>query len=59
MINLEDGLSLCGRCIMGTNVGYIIRVGRRTYSIRWLDGATTTQLRPDTDDEEHSLEAAE
>jgi len=58
MITLEDGLSLSGRCIWGSNVGYITRVGQRTYSIRWLDGQVTTQLRPDVDDEPVFAEAA-
>lgn len=52
MIELEDGLSLCGRCILGHAVGYIISVGQRTYSIRWLDGEITTQLRPDCNEDE-------
>lgn len=51
MITLEDGLSLCGRCVCGMQVGYIIQVDRRTYTIRWRDG-DTTQLRPDAEDEE-------
>ena len=51
MITLEDGLSLCGRCVLGYAVGYITRVGQRTYSIRWLDGQVTTLLRPDIEDE--------
>ena len=50
MITLEDGLSLCGRCILGEAVGYIISVGRRTYTIRWIDGEVSTQIRPDLDD---------
>jgi hypothetical protein len=51
MIELEDGLSLCGRCICGYNVGYIFKIEQRTYSIRWLDGEITTQLRPDLKDD--------
>ena len=59
MIELEDGLSLCGRCIWGTQVGYIVEVGSRTYRVRWLDGNYTTQERPDLDDEEIIQLAAE
>ena len=51
MITLEDGLSLCGRCVLGLNVGYILKVDQRTYTIRWLDGQVTTQIRPDIEDE--------
>jgi hypothetical protein len=51
MIHLEDGLSLCGRCVCGLEVGYIIRVDRETYTISWRDGETT-QLRPDIDEAE-------
>lgn len=59
MIKLEDGLELSGRCICGYAVGWISEVTRTTYSIRWMDGHTTTQLRPDLDDEdETSAEAA-
>jgi hypothetical protein len=58
MINLEDGLSLCGRCTCGTHAGYIISIGRREYTIRWLDGAITSQLRPDVEDDEQQAEAA-
>ena len=50
MIKLEDGMSLCGRCVWGTNVGYIMKIERDTYTVRWLDGEITTQLRPDEDD---------
>ena len=59
MIKLDDGLSLCGRCIWGTKVGYITKVQRRTYSLRGLDGEITTQLRPDWDEENELLQAAE
>ena len=52
MIELEDGLTNCGRCIWGTKVGYIISVTSRTYRVRWLDGEVTEQLRPDLEDEE-------
>ena len=51
MIELEDGLTLCGRCIWVSRVGYIVKVERRTYTIQWRDGYTT-QLRPDLEDEE-------
>lgn len=60
MITLEDGLSLCGRCIWGMKVGYIVEVTSKTYRVRWIDGEFTTQLRPDLDDEETELlQAAE
>ena len=59
MIELEDGLSLSGRCIWGMKVGYIAKVGQRTYTIRWMDGQFTTQIRPDWDEEEVFAEAAE
>lgn len=60
MIELEDGISLCGRCVCGYQVGYILSIGRETYTIGWLDGATTTQLRPDIeiDDEQSMAEVA-
>lgn len=58
MIQLEDGLSLCGRCTWGMNAGYIIEVTRRTYRVRWLDGEITTQLRPDLDHDEIELQHA-
>lgn len=59
MITLEDGLVSCGRCVCGFQVGFIFRIERRTYSIRWLDGAETTQIRPDLDeDEDQTQEAA-
>lgn len=58
MIKLEDGLSLCGRCVCGNEVGYIVEVTSTTYTIRWRDG-DTTQLRPDFDSEEEILQAAE
>jgi hypothetical protein len=51
MIELEEGLVLCGRCVCGLEVGYIIRVDRETYTISWRDGETT-QLRPDFEDAE-------
>ena len=53
MILLEDGLVSCGRCILGLEVGHIIKVTPRTYTIKWRDGETT-QLRPDLDDEEEA-----
>ncbi len=60
MIELEDGLSLCGRCIWGNAVGYIVHVGQKTYRVRWIDGNYTTQARPDLGDEEiDQLQAAE
>lgn len=60
MIELEDGLTLCGRCIWGNAVGYIVEITSRTYRIRWIDGNYTTQARPDLDDEEIEFaEAAE
>ena len=59
MIELEDGLTLSGRCIWGYRVGYILNVGRRTYRIRWIDGNETEQLRPDCDEEEVFADAAE
>ncbi|HEX5508454.1 MAG TPA: hypothetical protein VFX37_08110 [Pseudolabrys sp.] len=58
MIELEDGLELCGRCVCGSAVGWIISVGQRTYRIKWMDGHETTQLRPDLDDEDVQEEAA-
>lgn len=58
MIHLEDGLSLCGRCVCGFEVGYIVSIGGRTYRIRWLDGNETTQLRPDVEIEDDQLEVA-
>lgn len=51
MIELDEGLVRSGRVTCGFKVGFITEVGRRTYSIRWLDGETTTQLRPDLDEE--------
>ena len=51
MIELEDGLSLCGRCVWGTAVGYIVSVDRETYRVRWIDGNYTTQARPDLDED--------
>ncbi len=51
MIKLEDGLSLCGRCVWGYEVGHIIDITSRTYTIRWRDGDTTL-LRPDIDSED-------
>lgn len=59
MIQLEDGLSLCGRCVWGSSVGYIISVTPATYRVRWLDGSETEQLRPDLDEENEILQAAE
>jgi hypothetical protein len=58
MIKLEDGLTLSGRCILGMQVGYICKIEQRTYTIRWIDGEFTTQLRPDYE-EEVFAEAAE
>lgn len=59
MIQFDEGLTLCGRVTWGLNVGYIIRIDRETYRIRWLDGEETTQARPDLDDEDEILQAAE
>jgi len=58
MIELEDGLSYCGRCVWGMNVGYIIDITRDTYRIRWLDGEVTTHLRPDEDEEDDQAQEA-
>lgn len=52
MIELHEGLSLCGRVSCGEKLGWIIEVTRRTYRVRWIDGEFTTQLRPDLDDED-------
>jgi hypothetical protein len=52
MIELEEGLSLCGRCTCGNWVGWITRVDHRTYTIGWMGGEYTTQLRPDLEDED-------
>jgi hypothetical protein len=46
---LEDGVSMCGRCVWGSRVGYITKVTRDTYTISWRDG-TTTHLRPDDEE---------
>lgn len=54
MLILEDGLTLCGRCVLGYETGHIIKVDQRTYTIKWRDGLTK-QLRPDLDDEELEL----
>ena len=59
MIHLENGISLCGRCITGPHVGYITAIFTATYRIRWIDGNETEQLRPDDCDEEGLMEAAE
>jgi hypothetical protein len=59
MIQFDEGLTLCGRVVWGLNVGYIIRIDRETYRVRWLDGEETTQARPDLDDEDEILQAAE
>lgn len=56
MIHLEEGLSLCGRCIWGLQVGYITKITSETYRVRWIDGNETEQLRPD--EEEMTEEAA-
>ena len=48
---LEDGISMCGRCVWGFHVGYITDVTRETFTISWRDG-TTTHLRPDEEEEE-------
>jgi hypothetical protein len=60
MIQFDEGLTLCGRVTWGSMAGYIIRIDRETYRVRWLDGAETTMARPDLDDEETEyVEAAE
>lgn len=59
MIQFDEGLVSCGRVTWGSNVGYIMHVGQRTYRVRWLDGAETEQLRPDIEDEQEWSEAAE
>jgi hypothetical protein len=48
---LEDGISMCGRCVWGFHVGYITDVTRDTFTISWRDG-TTTHLRPDDEEVE-------
>jgi hypothetical protein len=58
MITLEDGLSLCGRCVCGYEVGFITWVGPKTYRIKWRDGETT-QARPDLEEDQIMQEAAE
>jgi hypothetical protein len=58
MIEFDDGLVLCGRVTCGLIAGYIIRIDRETYRVRWLDGEETTQARPDLDEDE-ILQAAE
>jgi hypothetical protein len=59
MIQFDEGLTLCGRVTWGTMAGYITRIDRETYRVRWLDGEETTQARPDLDDEDEILQAAE
>jgi hypothetical protein len=60
MIQFDEGKpTLCGRVTCGTMAGYITHIDRETYRVRWLDGAETTQLRPDVDDEIQYAEAAE
>jgi hypothetical protein len=48
---LEDGISMCGRCVWGFEVGWIVAVTRDTFTISWRDGRTT-HLRPDDEDAE-------
>ncbi len=59
MIEFDEGLVPCGRVTCGLQAGYIIDIGRETYRVRWLDGAETTQLRPDCEDEIEFQQAAE
>ena len=59
VIKFDEGLTLCGRVTWGTMAGYIIRIDRETYRVRWLDGEETTQARPDLDDEIELQQAAE
>jgi hypothetical protein len=55
MIQFDEGTpTLCGRVTWGTKAGYITEINRQTYRVRWLDGAETSQLRPDLDDEERN-----
>lgn len=58
MIQFDEGLTLCGRVVWGLNVGYIIRIDRETYRVRWIDGAETTMARPDLDDGETEQQEA-
>jgi hypothetical protein len=58
MILLDEGLVLSGRATCGMNAGYISKIERRTYTIRWLDGEFTTQLRPDLEDDKFEQEEA-
>ena len=51
MIELQDGLARGGRCNCGMKIGWISSIGNRTYTICWIDGETTTQLRPDLDED--------
>lgn len=55
MIQIDEGkLTLCGRVTWGLKVGFITEINLRTYRVRWLDGAETSQLRPDLDHEERN-----
>jgi hypothetical protein len=49
---LEDGLTSCGRCVWGYSVGFITKIERETFCIGWIDGTTTTHLRPDAEEDE-------
>ena len=56
MIEFDEGRpTLCGRVTCGNQVGFITEVNRQTYRVRWLDGAETTQLRPDLDGEDEVI----
>ena len=55
----EDGLSLNARVVCAMAVGFVTHIGQRTYTIRWLDGEMTTQLRPDISEPEEFAQAAE
>jgi hypothetical protein len=48
----EERPTLCGRVTWGNEVGFIIDITRDKYRVRWLDGATTTHLRPTEPDDE-------
>jgi hypothetical protein len=52
MIELLGKLEVCDPVSCGSAMGFITWVDAREYGILWLDGNTTTQLRPDLDEEE-------
>ena len=59
MIQFDGPFSLNCRVVCSMAVGFITHIDARTYTVKWLDGAESTQLRPDLGEPEEFWEAAE